>query len=407
MARTAGPEIPRVRSMARRCGPVVRRASPVVFVAVAACLGAAQTRVTPPPVRAPDIPVPTPDLGPLVRVAYLAPPVGEPLVDELLASSVMRDADFREALDSWVEYWREAARPWFPDFVRRMGSFEQTVDSALAKRRMPPSLRYLPLIESGYNPGARSHAAAVGMWQLMPGTAGELGIEVGPFVDQRRDPFHSTRAALDLLDRLHEELGSWFLTLAAYNGGPNRTRRILRQQAPLAQPTDSLFWALRDYWPRETREFVPKLVAAILVAQQPTRFGYPSLDRDPPFRFDLVTVPDGTTFDVLADAAEVDEGEIRRLNPELYRGFTPPGTSVTVRVPEGRGEAFAENYALVPPDRRMTVIEHSVEPGETLSHIALRYGVSVADLRAANPEARPRFLRVGARLTVPVVLGRR
>lgn len=384
----------------------VHGAALVAMAVLAGCSMAADTRVTPPAVRAPEIAVPTPDLGPSVHVAYLAPPDDEGVVDELLASSVLRDPDFGEALDWWIDYWGDAARPWFPDFVRRMGSFEQTVDSALAERRMPPSLRYLPLIESGYNPGARSRAAAVGMWQFMPGTAREMGMEVGPFVDQRRDPFLSTRAAVDFLGGLHDEFGSWFLALAAYNGGPNRTRRILRQHAPLAEPSDSLFWVLRRHWPRETRDFVPKLVGAILVAQQPARYGYPALEREPPFRFDAVTVPDGTTFDVLADAAEVDEAEIRRLNPELYRGFTPPGVAVTVRVPEGRGESFAANYARIPPDRRMTVVEHSVAPGETLSHIALRYGVSIDDLRAANPDVRPRFLRVGARLTVPVLLGR-
>lgn len=381
------------------------RLLPIVLVA-AGCSLASAPPPAPRPLEVGPIDVPMPDLGPPVHVAYLHPPVDAPPTDQLLASSAMRDPAFREAIDEWVDYWQNAARPWFPDFVRRMGSFQETVDSALAERGMPPSLRYLPLIESGYNPGARSSAAAVGMWQFMAGTATEFGMEVGPFVDQRRDPFLSTRAAVDFLERLHDEFGSWFLALAAYNGGPNRTRRILRQHAPLAQPSDSLFWALREHWPRETRQFVPKLVGAILVAQRPTRYGYPEMELDPPFRFDAVTVPDGTTFDVLALAAGVDEAEIRRLNPELYRGFTPPGVEVTVRVPEGRGELFVTNYEQVPPDRRMTVVEHSVVAGETLSHIARRYGVSIDDLRAANPEVRPRYLRVGARLTVPVALGR-
>lgn len=346
------------------------------------------------------------DLGPSVHVAYLAPPSGEPMVDELLASPLLRDPAFNEVLDDWLGYWGDSARPWFPDFVRRMGSFEQTVDSALAARRLPPSLRYLPLIESGYNPGARSHAAAVGMWQFMAGTAREHGMEVGPFVDERRDPFLSTAAAVAFLDELHQEFDSWFLALAAYNGGPNRTRRILRENAPLAQPSDSLFWSLRRHWPRETREFVPKLVGAILVAQEPHRYGYDPIVPEAPFRFDEVVVPDGTTFDVLAQAAGVSEDEIRRMNPEYYRGFTPPGEEVSIRVPTGHGGRFREEYAKVPADRRMTVVEHSVAAGETLSHIAVRYGVSVRDLQAANPDVRPRFLRVGTTLTVPVILAR-
>lgn len=342
-----------------------------------------------------------------LHVAYLAPPDGEEMVDELLASPVLRDPDFQEAVAGWIDYWENAAKPWFPEFLRRMGAFEQTVDSALAERRLPPSLRYLPLIESGYNPGARSHASAVGMWQFMSGTAREHGMAVGAFVDERRNPFKSTLAATDYLSNLHRRFESWFLALAAYNGGPNRAQRILRQRAGMAPPSDSVFWALRGHWPRETREFVPKLVAAIIVAQTPAAYGYDALPaKDPPFRYASVRVPEATTLDVLARAAETDEDEIKRLNPELYRGFTPPGEEYLLRVPEGRSETFVANYAAIPPGERMTVVEHAVEQGETLSHIAVRYGISVRDLQAANPDVRPRYMRPGTLLTVPILLTR-
>lgn len=350
--------------------------------------------------------MPPPDFGPDLGVAYLSPPSGEIHVDRLLASPVMRDPEFRADVARWIDYWQNAARPWFPDFVRRMGAFEHTVDSALAERSMPPSLRYLPLIESGYNPGARSHVSAVGLWQFMAGTALEFDLEVGAFRDERRDPFKSTAAAVGFLQDLHDDFGSWFLVLAAYNGGPNRAKRILREHAPLAVPSDSLFWALRDHWPRETREFVPKLVGAIMVARTPAEYGYDPIEVEARFAYDEVHVPDATTFDVLARAAGVHEDEIEWLNPELFRGFTPPGQRVAVRVPPGRGPAFDENYALVPPGQRMTVIEHVVQNGETLSHIAQRYKVALADLQAANPGVRPRYLRVGARLTVPIALAR-
>jgi membrane-bound lytic murein transglycosylase D len=361
----------------------------------------------PAPVLGPSIDVrPERALLTPVHVAYLSPPEGEERVDELLASPVMRDPEFQDAVAGWIDYWENAAQPWFPDFLRRMGAFEQTVDSALAARRLPPSLRYLPLIESGYNPGARSHASAVGMWQFMSGTAREHGMIVGAFVDERRNPFKSTDAAADYLTSLHRRFESWFLALAAYNGGPNRAQRILREQAPVAEPSDSVFWALRRHWPRETQEFVPKLVAAIIVAQDPDRYGYERPAPDLPFRYSAVRVPEATTLDVLARAAEADESEIRRLNPELYRGFTPPGREYSLRIPEGKADVFATNYAAIPPGERMTVVEHSVERGETLSHIALRYGISVRDLQAANPDVRPRYLRLGTRLTVPILLTR-
>lgn len=369
-------------------------------------LGGSAVSEPPEPFPAPEIRVEAADLGPMPEVGYLTPPPGDVVADPILSSPVMRDPDFREAVAWWVDYWSGAARRSFPDFLGRMAVHEQTVDSTLAAHGMPPSLRYLPLIESGYNPGARSRASAVGMWQFMSGTARERGLYVGPFVDERRNPWRSTEAAVDFIDELHGDFDSWFLVLAAYNGGPNRARRILRENAPLAQPSDSLFWALRHHWPRETRDFVPKLVGAIIVAGAPERYGYERPPADGPPRFDEVEVPDATTLDVLASAAEVDEQTMRSLNPELFRGFTPPGRSWRLRVPEGRGATFAENYAKVPQDRRMTVVEHSVEPGETLSHIARRYGVTVSELQAANPEVRPRYLRVGARLTVPILLGR-
>lgn len=328
------------------------------------------------------------------------------MVDGLMASPVMRDPQFQEQVSEWIDYWENSASAWFPDFVYRMGYFEQTVDSALASKGLPPSLRYLPLIESGYSPWARSHASAVGMWQFMAPTAREFDMEVGAFVDERRDPFKSTVAAVGFLEELHGRFDSWFLALAAYNGGPNRARRILREQAPLAQRSDSLFWALREHWPRETREFVPKLVGAIIVAQNPGRYGYGPLPSAEPFRFDEVTVPDAVGLDVLARAAEVDEEEMRRLNPEFFRGFTPPGEARMVRVPPGKAELFEVNLAAIPENERITIVEHAVAPGETLSHIAQRYGLSVTDLQSANPGIQARYLQVGARLTVPMMLAR-
>ncbi|HUF75263.1 MAG TPA: transglycosylase SLT domain-containing protein [Longimicrobiales bacterium] len=328
-------------------------------------------------------------------------PEVEVFIDEILASPVLRDPDFARALDAWVRYWRGPAAPALPGFLGRMASFEALVDSALAANRLPPSLRYLPFIESGYNPGASSRAAAVGMWQFMEGTARERGMEVSPLLDQRRDPVRSTDAAVGFLSELHAELGSWFWVLAAYNGGPNRARRILRTYADGETPTDSLFWTLRTRFPLETRDFVPKLIGAVMVAGDPEGHGVePTFVRA--FRFDEVSVPDATTLDVVARVAGVSQAEIERLNPEYVRRMTPPGRRSTLRVPEGHGAAFEVAYALIPANERISFVMHRVAQGETLSHIAVRYGVRVADIEAANPGIRPRYLRVGRTLTVPV-----
>ena len=339
--------------------------------------------------------------APRVDVGPIDHPAVEVRIDAILSSPVLRDPDFQQVLESWIDYWRGPAAPALPDFLGRMASFEALVDSALAANELPASLRYLPFIESGYNPRAASRARAVGMWQFMEATARELGMEVSPLLDQRRDPVMSTGAAVSFLSELRSELGSWFLALAAYNGGPNRVRRILRTHAGDAEPSDSLFWALRGHFPAETRDFVPKLIGAVLVAGDPDGHDFePTPVR--PFRFDEVAVPDATTLDVVARAAGVSLAEIERLNPEYVRRMTPPSRRSVLRVPEGRGPAFEAAYALLPPEERVTFVMHRVTQGETLSHIAVRYGVRVTDIEAANPGIRPRYLRVGRTLTVPV-----
>ena len=206
---------------------------------------------------------------------YIGPPAvtGDQL-DELLASPVLRDPEFAQAVHWWVGYWTVSASDWFPGFLNRMATGGSAVDSALASRGFLPSLRYLPLIESGYDPGVTSRAGAVGLWQLMPTTARWLGLEVSPSLDERIHPEKSTVAALGYLEDLHNEFGSWFVALAAYNSGPTRVRGILRRQAPTEPRTDSLFWSLRDHFPRETREFLPKLYGAMWVASQPEAYGY-------------------------------------------------------------------------------------------------------------------------------------
>lgn len=376
----------------------------VVAVTAAACGG----RALPPE----PAPVPAPSLAGDHAVAPRATPgetwgafltdPGPAVRDELFSSPMARHPDFQREVSRWVEYWRTTGARWFPDYLERMAWFSPMVDSSLASKGLPPSLRYLPIVESGYSPRAVSRAQAVGLWQFVEPTARGFGMWVGPLLDERRNPFKSTEAAGDFLLQLREQFGSWFLALAAYNSGPYRVQRLLDRQAPLAPRTDSLFWALRSHLPRETREYLPKFFAAALVAGDPEAHGLARPPSPLPFVFDEVVVPDATTLDVVAEAAGVPQLEIERLNPEVVRGITPPGRATTLRVPPGRAEGFQERYARIPPDERVTFVEHRVARGETLSHIARRYGVPLAELQAANPRVSPRRLQIGQRLTVPV-----
>jgi membrane-bound lytic murein transglycosylase D len=279
-----------------------------------------------------------------------------------------------------------------------------SVDSALAVHDLPPSLRYLPLIESGYAPGVSSRASAVGLWQLMAPTARGLGLEVSPLVDERRHVRRSTEAALTYLGELREEFGSWHLTLAAYNSGPTRVRSILRRHASDTPLTDSLYWALRDRFFSETRDFLPKLYSAMWVASRPEAYGFERPTAEP-LAYDTIVVPGQTTLDVVARAAGASHADILRLNPHVVRGITPPGRPLTLLVPPGHAAEFALHFPLIPPDERVSFVEHVVSPGETLSKIALRYGVGTGEIQAANPEVEAERLRVGERLTVPVAPG--
>ncbi len=289
----------------------------------------------------------------------LAAPVDHPLLppilagrdDELLASPMLRDPEFRAEVGRWVHFWETKRTEWFPGYLARMTWFEGMVDTTLAAHGLPWSLRYLPVIESGYSTSAVSSAKAVGLWQLMSATAKDLGVEVTRFVDDRRDPFESTAAAADFLVALRAEFGSWFLALAAYNAGPDRIRGILRRHARNAPLTDSLYWAIRDFLPRETREFVPNLIGAMIVATDPEAHGY-ELPQPQPFEFDRVPVRGAFTFEGLAKATGAKLEEIARLNPEYVRGVTPDRRRVDVRVPVGLGRSVRDYYASGAPGTR-------------------------------------------------------
>ena len=385
--------------------PTLRRAllllllCPLVVVGATAC--GPHTPPAPPPIPPPLVePETYTEPLELAEVVFAEP---APVIrDEILSSPMARDPEFRREVDRWIAFWRGPGARWFPDYLERMAWFSPAVDSVLANRELPTSLRYLPIVESGYSPRAVSRVSAVGLWQFMAPTARGLGMWVGPLLDERRNPFKSTAAAGDFLVELRGRFGSWFLALAAYNAGPYRVQSVLDRYAPLTPRSDSLYWVIRGRLPRETRDFVPKFFAAVEVARNPRAHGLEIADGAAGFDFDEVMVPDATTLDVVAEAAGTTQIEIERLNPEVVRGITPPGRKTTLRVPAGAGPGFDEAYAKIPPSRRVTFVEHRVARGETLSHIARRYGVRLSDLKAANPKVRDRYLQIGQRITVPI-----
>lgn len=302
-----------------------------------------------------------------------------------------------DAVERWLTYFQTDGRKNFAIYLARAGRYEPMMRAIFRDAGLPEDLVYVSLIESGFSPRAYSRARAVGLWQFISSTGRLYGLKVSYWVDERRDPIKATKAAAAHLRDLYEEFGSWYLAAAAYNGGPTRVRRGIRRTG-----SDD-FWTLseRRYLRRETRNYVPKLIAAALIAKQPANYSFYAIPETEPLAYDIVQVPDATSLDVIAEAAGVTADEITELNPQVLRGVTPPGERYSLRVPAGTGHRFALNYARVPETERVTWVMHVVRRGETLSEIARNYGVSVSGIRAANRGVNPRRLQIGQRLVIP------
>ena len=358
----------------------------------------APTAGTPPPVQAPvHVPSPGPQRSPVAPQ-----PITESIsVDPILGSPWARAAEMDPKVQAWIESFQNREASLFRASLARRGRYRDMVEAELRAAGLPASLAFLPIVESWYNPRAVSWVGAAGLWQFMPPTARGMGLQVDRLIDERRDPYRSTPLALSYLSELNERFDSWFLALAAYNGGPGRLDRILRRAGQGEVGHDGLFLEVLDDLPRETRDFVPRFLAAARIGMDPAAYGFEDVVPDAPWRFDEVVVPDATSLDVVARASRVDQSLLEELNPQLLRGLTPAGVHTRMRVPEGAGIPFTQAYALIPPEERVTFLEHSVAPGETLTHIARRYGVSVADLQATNPTIQPRRMQIGQRVVVP------
>ncbi|MEN8145847.1 MAG: LysM peptidoglycan-binding domain-containing protein [Gemmatimonadota bacterium] len=329
---------------------------------------------------------------PFVRASMASPP--QP-------AAILPDSN--AAVDRWIDYFQTRQPARFRTYLERAGKYEGMMRGKLREAGLPEDLIYLAMIESGMNPHAYSRAAAVGLWQFIRGTGRRYGLEISYWVDERRDPFKATDAAIAYLSDLHDRFGSWYLAAAGYNAGEGRVSRGIRRTGSTS------FWRLADarVLRRETRNYVPKMIAAATIARNLEQYGFYQVVPQSPLEFEVVQVPDATSFDVLAKAAGVREEEIKALNPQYLRGATPPKRTVEVRVPTGHAVAFASNYAEIPASDRVTWLEHVVTRGQTLGLIAMRHGTSVTAIRAANGNVNPRRLRVGQRLVIPRSGGRR
>jgi membrane-bound lytic murein transglycosylase D len=312
----------------------------------------------------------------------------------------------------YLDFFTSRSRERFQVWLDRMPRYEDYARDQLQAQGLPGDLVYLALIESGFSPIAVSRARAVGMWQFMPATGRGYGLRFDAWLDERRDPIKATDAAARHLKDLTDRFGSHFLAAAAYNGGAGRVGRGLLRISALQgagdeavdPASDEMFFELAEssHLYQETKDYVPKLIAAALIAKAPERYGFDEPDDIEPFPRDSVMVEGNTGLDLIAELAGTTLEVIRELNPHMLRGMTPPGQRYPVRLPAGTAEKVTTAYAAVPPSERVTMLTHVVRRGETVSGIAKRYGVSADLLMSSNRVARARSLQVGTTLYVPV-----
>ena len=319
----------------------------------------------------------------------------------------VRSYEAHRRVEFYVNAFTGSARERFISRLEKGSRYEPMIREKLRAGKIPEDMYYLALVESGFDQHAYSRAAAVGMWQFMTATAKGTGLRVDWWVDERRDPVRSTDAAVKFLGWLREQFGSLYLAAAAYNGGPGRVSRGLsRLGDDLDGATgDDAFFALaeHDYLRGETKNYVPQLIAAALIAKEPAKYGM-KLRTVPPLAYDSVFVPASTPLAAIAAASGASLDSIRELNPQVLRGVTPPGARFLARVPVGRAEGFDSAFAALDPAARKAFTRVEAKKGQTFAAVASTGGVSARQLKWYNPKVtalKSGRLRPGQALLVP------
>ena len=297
-------------------------------------------------------------------------------------------------------------RDWYgshPDYIERVfGRGERYlhhIAEALAERGMPADLALLPIVESAFDPFAYSRGRASGLWQIIPGTGRRLGLKQNWWYDGRRDIVDSTRAALDYLELLHEQFGGdWLLAVAGYNSGEGNVARAIRRAEADGRPAD--FWSIREYLPRETAMYVPKLLAIRDLVAKPEAFGLelPVIEDEP--YFEVVEVDGQIDIALAAELGELEVDTLYALNPGINRWATDPEGPHRLIVPVDYAREIAAALGALDASERVRWTRHEISRGETLSHIADRYETTPDVLREINGIAG-NIIRAGDFLMIP------
>src|SRR5690242_1867713 len=282
-------------------------------------------------------------------------------------------------IQQYINYYQSRGRSTMESGLRRSGQYMRLARKIFAEEGVPLDVIWLGQVESAWKPKAVSWAAASGLWQFIPGTGRTYGLRQTAYIDERNSYEQATRAsARHLKDLAKRYNGNWELAMAAYNTGAGNVDRAI------ARAGTANFWMIYPYIAQETRNYVPNILAVILIAKNPEKYGFKGIKPDASMAYDIVRVPTATSLQLVADASDTNVDFIRSLNPELKRDITPRGDTYNVRIPAGHAKQFASLIQRISPDKRETARVISVAPGEDLQNVASRTGVSVAQLQAMN-----------------------
>jgi membrane-bound lytic murein transglycosylase D len=321
-----------------------------------------------------------------------------PSHDALPAETVY---DFPVVINPQVEFYldlfQNKQKKYFSRWLARSTKYLPAIRHELRVAGLPQDLAYLAMIESGYNPSAYSHAHAAGLWQFIRGTGRNYGLRIDSWVDERREPEKATKAAVAYLGALYKRFGDWQLAVAGYNAGEGKIERAIKKY------NSRDFWELarHDYLRLETKRYVPKLIAAILIARNPEKYGFTNIAYQQPIPYDVIKVPPRTDLYAVAKLAGTSVKDIRRLNNELRKSQTPPSSrSYLLKIPLGSHDLIAANLSKLHPVVTTAYKTHKVRKGETISRISRHYRISMTTLLKAN-NLHSSKLKIGQRLRIP------
>jgi membrane-bound lytic murein transglycosylase D len=300
-------------------------------------------------------------------------------------------------VQAYIDLFQNQQRKSFSIWLSRSGKYLPLMQKELKEAGLPQDLAYLAMIESGYNQKAYSKANASGLWQFIPGTGVQYNLEMNKYLDERRDAEKSTQAAVKFLSNLYDEFGDWHLAVAAYNAGPGKISKGIERYGVKD------FWSLAelDYLAMETKRYVPKLIASIIIAKNPEKYGFTDIQFEKPYSYDTIEVGPGMTLDAIAMISNCDANTIDRLNQELSTGKTPPNRgSYHIKIPVGSRELASKNLPRLHRTVSTEYKTHTIKKGESLSDVCQLYDINKTTLLKVNNLSNQK-LASGQRLRIP------